>query len=130
MVCQKTVLIVLPTTVTAPIATTASSAARSPYSSRSWPSSERRAFEIFSSTATATCDCMATVLLVHGNDEQAKGAAAAPFGKRKDLRRGRERVGDVREDNVHRLARERDAPDRDERDERDEQRVFEQVLAF
>src|SRR5712691_10234774 len=118
---------VSPTDVMPTIATTAMSAASSPYSTRSWPSSRRTKRSI-------AVSIRAMSLAFRRNEERSRPRsrrspeiARRPATACLALRCGRERRRDLAEDGVHVGAGERDGADGDERDERDEQRVLEQV---
>src|SRR5574339_1019666 len=137
MLCQQTVLIVLPTVVTAPSANNAMSAASSPYSSRSCPSSEwrRRPPTIRFSAATATGDCMNSSSTHTPGSRPRQGRGRRQQRSRRPptietLRRRGELVRDRLEDRLHAAAGRADRTNRDERDQRHEQRVLQQVLAL
>src|ERR1051326_753831 len=105
------------------MATTAISAASSPYSSRSWPSA------LFANRPIATHTRFIEL------PPFAPGSRADLCSPRKKCARLRRRCrsegcGDAPEDVVHVRPRQRDGAHRDERDERHQQRVLEQVLAF
>src|SRR5262252_553927 len=116
---------------TAPVATSAISAASSPYSRRSCPSSAFGSLRLAnrSSVLMAAGDCIVGLLKVSARPEASLPASAhAELRRRGSLRL--ELVGDRLEDRLHAAARRLDGRDRDERDQRDEQGVLEQVLAF
>src|SRR5258708_29811325 len=124
-----------PTAGTAPIATTAIRATRSPYSTRSWPSSDRQNFPstIGSSVATTVSGDINVLLMSNPMKElrARPGARSRPHVSSNGLRsRAAELAGDGGEDRADAGAGRSHCRDRDERDERDQQRVLEQILAF
>src|SRR5262245_37225101 len=104
----------------------------SPYSRRSWPSSERRSLLPASclNVITATGDCIGSSprkIAVKCRSVHEGTPRLLVF---QVLRGVTERVRDRLEDVVHGSASRGHRTDRDQRDQRDEQRVLEQVLAL
>src|SRR5688572_27052815 len=137
MISQKDVLMMLPSTSTAPSAVITISETSSAYSSRSCPASDRprRMAAACLSKWSGMC------LLPEGSSAaRCERLYARPCGKREAASRGipphdlalqlrRHQVrGDLVEDRGRVLAGRRDGSNRDERDEGHEQRVFQQVL--
>src|SRR5687767_2268472 len=118
--------------VTAPMAITAISAIRRPYSSRSWPSSDRRnrlpAMRL--STATASGDCVTKLLVPPHQPNRPPPAEPGAGSSELELRRAGELRRDALEDRADRVAGRRDRQNRHEGDQRHEQRVLEQVLTL
>src|SRR5436305_1609197 len=102
------------------------SAASSPYSSRSCPSSDVGYFWFArrNSAITASGDCISVLL------KKVRGRKPRFRPRVRELRRVSELRSDRAEDRLDAGAGRLHGADRDERDERDEQRVLEQVLAF
>src|SRR4029079_19108046 len=129
---------VWPTVATAPRAKIAISAASSPYSSRSWPSSAvgnlRLARRI--SVSCAMCDCIGVTSASKNRwvipQSGAGSVSTRPRSFPSAVLRGRavQLAGDRLEDRADAATRRRHRRDRHERDQRDEQGVLEQVLAF
>src|SRR5258708_29862204 len=118
-----------PTAGTAPIATTAIRATRSPYSTRSWPSSDRQNFPLMigSSVATTVSDDINVLLMCNPMKElrARPGACSRPHGSSNGLRSRAELAADGGEDRADAGAGRSHCRDRNQRDERDQQGVLE-----
>src|SRR4029078_6269567 len=129
---------VWPTVATAPRAKSAISAASSPYSSRSWPSSAvgNLRFARRISVWYAIGDCIgvtsASEIVSVVPQSGAGSVSTRPRSFPSVVLRSRavQLAGDRVEDRADAAARRRHRRDRHERDQRHEQGVLEQVLAF